>query len=215
MIKNIIFDFGGVIVTLEPRQAVERFAALGLPDAETHLDAYTQSGIFGALEEGKIDRETFRKELSRLCGRDISHEECRWAWLGYAKEVPQRNIEALKELRRRGYRLIMLSNTNEYMMSWAMSKEFSRNLDAECLEGKAAREYFDAAYLSYEVGYMKPDERFFKHVLHSEGITPEESLFLDDGKRNVEAAGALGINTMLTVNGEDWVEKLLAMSPKL
>ena len=52
MIKTIIFDLGGVVITLAQQQAVERFKALGLEDAEQRLDSYTQSGIFGDLEHG-------------------------------------------------------------------------------------------------------------------------------------------------------------------
>ena len=208
MIKNIIFDFGGVVITLDPSQAVKRFAALGLPNAEQHLDAYTQTGIFGALEEGKIGIETFREKLSILCNKELTHEECLSAWKGYCVDVPKRSIEALKELRKQGYRLIMLSNTNPYMMSWAKSNDFSKGIDKDYPEGRPAVDYFDAAYLSYEVGCMKPDLRFFKHVLLKEGINPSETLFLDDGKRNCEAAKKEGIHAMLTVNGEPWQEQL-------
>ena len=49
VIKNIVFDLGGVIMTLDPAEALRRFKALGLSDAERYLDAYTQSGIFGNL----------------------------------------------------------------------------------------------------------------------------------------------------------------------
>ena len=119
MIKNIIFDFGGVVVTISHDEALRRFTQLGLPDAEKWLDPYTQTGIFGELEEGLISAEDFRTELSRLCGRELSFEECKHAWLGYRADVPRRNLEVLKQLRKEGYRLILLSNTNPYMMSWA------------------------------------------------------------------------------------------------
>ena len=59
MIKNIIFDFGGVIVTIDQQQAVRRFEEIGLKNAAECLDSYTQSGIFGDLEEGKITAEEF------------------------------------------------------------------------------------------------------------------------------------------------------------
>ena len=124
MIKNIIFDLGGVIITIDQKQAVSRFKELGLKDAEQRLDPYTQFGIFGDLEAGKIDAETFRVELGKLIGRELSFDECRYAWLGYCKELPRRNLAALKKLRSEGYRVILLSNTNPYMMSWADSDEF-------------------------------------------------------------------------------------------
>ena len=66
MIKTIIFDLGGVIITLDQKKAIERFKALGIEDAADRLDPYRQSGIFGDLEMGKIDAETFRKELARI-----------------------------------------------------------------------------------------------------------------------------------------------------
>ena len=49
MIRTILFDMGGVVITLDQQQAIKRFKALGLKDAEQRLDAYTQQGIFGDL----------------------------------------------------------------------------------------------------------------------------------------------------------------------
>ena len=197
MIKNLIFDLGGVIMTIDHDEALRRFKALGLADAERHLDPYTQTGIFGDLEEGKISADDFRVELGRLVGRELSFDECKHAWLGYRKEVPQRNLETLRDLRSKGYRLILLSNTNPYMMSWGLSKDFDG--------GKASLEdYFDSLYLSYKLKVMKPDLTFFKTVVQNEKIKPEESLFIDDGPRNVEAARRLGLNTLCPQNGSDW-----------
>lgn len=200
-IKNILFDFGGVILTLSPETATARFKALGLADAEERLDIYTQSGIFGDLERGKISDTEFVSELSRLTGRKLTWEQCQHAWRGYCKEVPQRNLDALVRLRAEGYRVILLSNTNPFMMGWALSDEFDGN-------GHSLEHYMDAVYMSYKCGAMKPDAKFFNHVLASEGIAPAETLFLDDGQRNVEAAGKLGIHTMLTPNGNDWTNEI-------
>ena len=201
MIRNIIFDFGGVVVTLSHPEALRRFKALGLPDADKWLDPYTQGGIFGELEEGKITAEEFRKELSILCGRELSYDECRHAWLGYREDVPKRNLEALKKLRSEGYRLILLSNTNPYMMSWAKSGDFDG-------EGLSIDDYFDATYLSYELGVMKPDDMFFRKVLTAEQVPPGDCLFLDDGPRNVAAASQIGIRTFCPENGADWTREI-------
>ena len=54
MIKNIVFDFGGVIVDIDRDKAVQAFIKLGLADADTRLDKYHQTGIFQELEEGKV-----------------------------------------------------------------------------------------------------------------------------------------------------------------
>ena len=204
VIKNIVFDLGGVIMTLDPAEALRRFKALGLSDAERYLDSYTQSGIFGNLEEGKITAEDFRSKLSSLTGHELTFDECKHAWLGYRKDVPQRNLDLLKELRANGYRLILLSNTNPFMMDWALSCEFDG-------KGSSLNDYFDALYLSYRLGIMKPAPDFFRQVLDNENILPEETLFVDDGPRNVEAAGKLGFMTMCPDNGSDWTGELRSL----
>ena len=204
VIKNIVFDLGGVIMTLDPAEALRRFTALGLSDAERYLDSYTQSGIFGNLEEGKITAEDFRSKLSSLTGHELTFDECKHAWLGYRKDVPQRNLDLLKELRAKGYRLILLSNTNPFMMDWALSSEFDG-------KGSSLNDYFDALYLSYRLGIMKPAPDFFRQVLDNENILPEETLFVDDGPRNVEAAGKLGFITMCPDNGSDWTGELRSL----
>lgn len=201
MIKNILFDLGGVIITLDQTQAVRRFREIGLEDAERRLDPYTQSGIFGDVELGKIDAEQFCLELSAIIGHEVSYEQCLYAWKGYVGELPRRNLDCLLRLRAEGYRLVLVSNTNPYMMSWALSPEFDGN-------GNSLAYYFDATYMSYKCGAMKPDDRFFRHVIDAERLNPAETLFLDDGQRNVEAAERFGIRTFRPDNGADWTKEI-------
>ncbi|MCR4604277.1 MAG: HAD family phosphatase [Prevotella sp.] len=201
MITTLIFDLGGVIITIDQQQAVSRFAQLGLADAESRLNAYTQQGIFGDLEGGLIDAEQFRSELSLLTDREITHEQCAFAWQGYAREVPQRNLDALVRLRQQGYRILLLSNTNPYMMEWVRSNDFDGH-------GHSIDYYFDKLYLSYEMKMMKPAEEIFRSVLMNEQVLPSSCLFVDDGARNVAAASQMGINTYCPVNGQDWTDEI-------
>ena len=79
MIKNIVFDFGGVIVDIDRDKAVQAFIKLGLADADTRLDKYHQTGNFQELEEGKLSADEFRKQLRYLCGRSLPMEETKQA----------------------------------------------------------------------------------------------------------------------------------------
>lgn len=203
-IKKIAFDFGGVIIRQNQQQAVERFKQIGLLDAEERLGAYTQQGIFGQLEEGKITAEDFRWQLSLLIGRAVTIEDCSYAWRGYCDGLPQRNLEALQRLRREGYGLSILSNTNPFMMGWALSKDFDGN-------GNSLADYVDALYLSYQMKVMKPSAEIFHRVLEAEDVLPEELLFVDDSSHNISAAQELGIATFQPVNGEDWTEELFQL----
>ena len=175
-ITTVLFDLGGVILTLDQSQAIERFKALGVEDAEKRLDPYEQSGIFGDLEEGKITAEDFRRELSKIIGREATISECEYAWQGYAKELPQRNLDTLQRLREKGYRVLLLSNTNPFMMAWAESEKFDG-------KGHPLSYYFDACYLSYKMKMMKPSEMVFREVLRREKTFASNVLFVDDGPR--------------------------------
>ena len=190
MIKTVIFDMGGVIITLNHDEAVRRFSALGLQKADEVLNPYCQAGIFGDLEEGKLSLEEYQEALEKMVGRKLSFDE-----------VPANKLAALRKLKEEGYRVILLSNTNPYMSSWTDSTEFSG-------DGHAIGEYFDALYRSYEVKLMKPDDRFFRYVLTQEKILPEDALFVDDGPRNCAAASELGIRTYCPQNGADWTEEI-------
>lgn len=201
MIKTIAFDLGGVVVTIDQPRAVNRFKEIGLADAEQRLDPYTQMGIFGDLEHGLITAEDFRVELGKLIGHEVTVEQCAYAWQGYAKDVPMRNLEVLKQLRQEGYRVVLLSNTNPYMMRWAMTPAFDG-------QGHSLADYFDHCYLSFQLKMMKPSEEIFRQVLKEEQALPEEVLFVDDGPRNVAAASQLGIRTFCPKNGADWTEEI-------
>lgn len=200
-IKNIAFDLGGVVIALSYEQAVKRFEEIGLKDARQHLDAFHQHGIFGDLEQCTITAEEFRIELGKLIGREMTYEECLYAWHGYVENVPQKNLQMLLKLRQLGYKVCLLSNTNPYMMQWAMSSEFDG-------QGHSLDYYFDHLYLSYQCKHMKPSAEIFQMMLEGQQAKAEETLFIDDGKKNVEAAQSLGMKTLFPENNEDWTEPL-------
>lgn len=207
MIKNIAFDFGGVIIDLDYEGAIAAFQAMGLPDAAQRLDRYHQRGIFEDLESGRIAAQDFIQALQPLCTKPLTMDAVRTAWLGYVgAPVDEQKLAYLDQLRRRGYRTFLLSNTNPFVQSWAESDAFSAS-------GRPLGSYLEKCYTSYEVGIMKPDAGIFRHMLSDAGIRPEETLFLDDSPANIAAAEALGIQTLLVEKNGDWrddVEKLLS-----
>ncbi|MBQ5663197.1 MAG: HAD family phosphatase, partial [Bacteroidaceae bacterium] len=95
MIKNLIFDFGGVLTFIDTPRAIERFKALGLKNAEDYLNSYKQTGIFYQLENGDIDADTFVAELGKLCNREISYDEALDAWMGFIVSVQTEFLEYL------------------------------------------------------------------------------------------------------------------------
>ena len=77
-IKNILFDFGGVIVGLDKQNAINRFKEIGLANIEDYLNEFRQSGIFLELEEGKLTKEEFYVEFNKLAGKEVPPASARW-----------------------------------------------------------------------------------------------------------------------------------------
>ncbi len=201
-ITNVVFDFGGVVAPADLGIVVDRFKALGLENIEKYLNMVRQQGFFGDFETGLIDKEEFRARVSKEAGREVSMDECRDAYMGFFSTVPERNLDLFKKLRAEGYRLSLLSNTNPFIIEWALSKEFDGH-------GHSLDEYLDSLYVSYEMKVMKPDEKIFRMMLESENAAPSKVLFIDDGPKNVEAARKIGINAIQATNGKDWTEDVL------
>ena len=200
---NIAFDLGGVVIALSYENAIRRFEEIGLTDARQHLDAFHQHGIFGDLESGRISAEVFREELSKIIGRQLTMDECFYAWHGYVESVPQRNLDMLLRLRQQGYNVCLLSNTNPFMMQWACSPAFDGG-------HHPIDYYFDRLYLSYECKVMKPSPEIFRMMLEGQQATADETLFIDDSPNNCAVAEALGIHTLCPHNNEDWIPALKA-----
>lgn len=201
MIKDIVFDFGGVLTTIDTQRALSHFEALGVVNPSNYINSYCQKGPFFALENGDIDAYEFCRQLGELCQRCVGYDEAKSAWCGFITEVHVDFLEFLQQLRPE-YRLSVLSNTNPFIQSWARTPQFT-----PC--GKSLDDYFDNLFLSCCMGCSKPGEEIYRKMLADGSMVAGETLFIDDSDRNLESAAKLGIKTLKVENGEDWRGKLL------
>jgi putative hydrolase of the HAD superfamily len=187
-IKNVVFDFGGVIVDINRTAALNKFKETGIENIEELLDPYRQKGLFCKIEDGSMSREDFYAEICRLTGKHIDSKDIDQAWFDFiVMPVEQTRLDYILKLRTK-YKVLLLSNTNDIIMSWAMSEKFSP-------AGKPLDYYFDELYLSYKTGYMKPDFKIFEVMTGLSGINPAETLFIDDSEANIAAGKTLGFKT--------------------
>ncbi|MBR5813683.1 MAG: HAD family phosphatase [Bacteroidaceae bacterium] len=201
MIKDIVFDFGGVLTTIDTTRALQRFRDLGVENPEQYINSYCQKGPFFELENGDIDAEEFCRKLSEICGCEISYNQAKDAWLGFLVEIHQEWLEYLQQLRGK-YRLSILSNTNPFIQGWAQTKEFT-----PC--GKSLADYFDMQFFSYRMNCSKPSEDIYRKMLEQGKMKADETLFVDDGQSNIDAAAKAGIKTLKAENGVDWRKALM------
>jgi len=195
-IKNILFDFGGVIVGLNKDAALKRFKEIGIENIEDYLNEFRQSGIFLDLEVGKLTKEEFYEEFKKLAGKDVPHKDIDSGWMAFLTNIAEYKFQMLKDLRKK-YNVYLLSNTNPVIMGWAESEDFSPTKEP-------ITAFFDKCFYSFKVGSAKPDKAIFEAVINETGLKPEETLFLDDGQSNLDvAAKEFGFKTYLANQDED------------
>ncbi|KGN79649.1 haloacid dehalogenase [Porphyromonas gulae] len=197
MIRNIVFDLGGVLIHLNRGECVRRFKAIGVAHIEEMLDPYLQKGLFLDLESGRKSEEEFRAELSRHIGKELTYQEVYDALLGFLEEISAEKFDYIDSLCP-DYRLFLLSNTNPYVLDLAMSPCFLPS-------GRTLDSFFDKVYASCRMGKCKPNEDIFLEMIADSGMNPEETLFIDDGPANVATAERLGFHTYCPDNGENWI----------
>lgn len=201
-IRNIIFDLGAVLVDLDEQRCVEAFRSLGMPLIADYVSDHRVEDMFMAAETGRVTQEEFCQEVRRVAGLDTGDEQIVAAWNTLLTQISDRKKERLLQLRGH-YRLFLLSNTN--YMHWRLCADHLFRYGEYGVE-----DYFERVFLSYEMHLVKPDPEIFLAVLRETGIRPEETLFVDDNPANCQAAGRLGIHTLLNEEPEQWLEELSA-----
>ncbi|MDE6123241.1 MAG: HAD family phosphatase [Duncaniella dubosii] len=197
MIKNLLFDLGGVIMDLDRDRCVRAFERLGMKDADDFLGVYGQKGAFLALESGKIDADEFHRQVRPMIDRpEVSDEEIDNAFNEFLVGIPVARLEALRALRK-DYKIYLLSNTNTIMINSRIAEEFRK-------EGFEMADYFDGIFTSYEAGCCKPGKEIFDYTEREGHIKPDETLFFDDSQANVDAARSYGFNAVLVKPGDEF-----------
>lgn len=186
-IKNIIFDFGGVLIDLDVEGCLSAFEQAGAKDIRQYVTGTNELGFFKDYECGAISTPQFRENIRHYIGSELSDAEIDRIWNSELKSIPQEKFKLIEELSHK-YRLFILSNTNELHWNHAMSYAF------DC-DGKDMTKYFERMFVSYDMHLAKPDPQIFKQVLKEAGLVGEETLFIDDSKVNCAAAVSAGLHS--------------------
>ena len=182
----LIFDFGNVLIEIDPARSIKSFQTLGA-QADLHLDA----DFFHDLETGAIKATEFRRALRSQLRWAASGSSIDRAWNELLLEVPPRTLAKLHQLRAKGYKLALLSNTNPIHIDEVRRRlgPFGYAEFARC---------FERIFYSYEMGLRKPDPALYAAVDRELGIAnPAEVLFIDDNASNIASAAAYGWRTLL------------------
>jgi putative hydrolase of the HAD superfamily len=202
-IKNIIFDYGNVIFTLDFQKSKQAWNDLGIENADAFYSHKVQDKIFTDFESGNVGAAEFREYIRKVLNNpQLTDGQIDNAWNSLLVGVPEGNHELLLSLKPK-YRTFLLSNINpihyDYIMSYLKG--------AFGFEGNS--HLFEKVYYSHLVGKRKPGAEIFKQVLDENNLAPAETLFIDDSAPNIEAAKNLGIQTYL-MTAPDNIQKLFS-----
>ncbi len=202
MLKNYIFDLGGVLLDIRLQNAYERFTALGLPSAEL-----TQgSSVYKLLEEyqlGYVTTDDFCKFIANKCAKPATPEDIEQAWNSICIGVAERKLQALRRLRQDKdvASVSLLSNTNALHWECSCKNWFNAN-------GNRIEDFFDKIFLSQDLHLQKPDPEIFNTAIRELKASPDETIFIDDSPVNTAAAAACGLHTLTVTPDVDWIKEL-------
>ena len=156
MIKTLIFDLGGVLVSLNRERCLENFSKdLGFDNFGDYLNAYAQKGFFAKFESGEINAEQFRNEVRERCTKEgVTDQMIDSSLNSFLTHVDPYKVKLLLDLKQK-YNLLLLSNVNP--IAWGRCCELF--LEAY---GVDIEDVFEKLYLSYEMECSKPGKEIFQ-----------------------------------------------------
>lgn len=200
MIKNIVFDLGGVLLKFNPQNFLNH---LGYNEEESNILIQM---IWASDTWYRGDRGDFSYEevIDRICSDNPQYsDKIRYILENkdnsYILSENVKMVEYLRELKDRGYKIYILSNVNLVDLKY-ISETFEFIKDA------------DGGVYSTEIHYAKPEKECYEVLFKKYNIKENESVFIDDRQDNIDMANSLGINCILCDNFENVknrVEKII------
>ncbi|MBL7033610.1 MAG: HAD family phosphatase [Candidatus Delongbacteria bacterium] len=177
-VKQVLFDLGGVLVTLDPQQRVDCFleiCGIGVDQVNAFLD----SDLPPRFSTGKLDGEEFYREAKIFFNGDLRKSDLRNCWNRLIADAIPANLEAARRLSHADYQVGLLSNTDP----WHWEYISSHILISDELQ---------PVFTSFELGLEKPERRLFRIVSEALACLPDEILLIDDSRQNLETARSCG-----------------------
>ena len=180
MIKNIVFDMGGVLIRWKPEEILGQF------DLSPEEAEILNRELFHGIEWMQQDRGILTGDgvAEAVCARVPEHlwETVKSMVYGWYQQylIPMPGMaELVRELKSNGYRIYLLSNA-----SLALRSYFPRIPGSEC---------FEKLLVSAEEKLLKPSHEIFERLYEKFELTPGECWFIDDSPANVEGAILTGM----------------------
>lgn len=184
--KNILFDFGNVLIDIDIPLTFKKLSELVREDQRDQAEAEINR-LIHQYEKGEISTELFINGILKFCRNEVQAQDVIKAWKAMLIGIPPVRIEWLRSMKE-FHRMAILSNTNELHIE-GVYNHLAKAHPGIDFEG----EFFEGVFYSHRIGLRKPDADCFQYVLNALGWNPSDTVFIDDLEENVEAADKLGM----------------------
>lgn len=181
--RNVIFDFGGVILRWQPQEIIDAFYG-----DEALRDALSRN-VFRhpdwlEMDRGLLDEDTAVVRFAARMNRPAAEMQALMQLVKSSLVPVPEVITIVRELSERGVPVYGLSN-----MASSTFAYLSQRYDHWKL--------FRDIVISAEVKLVKPDAAIFEYICRRNALEPSETIFIDDHSPNIDAAARLGFRTIL------------------
>jgi putative hydrolase of the HAD superfamily len=185
-VKNIIFDYGGVIINIDFKLTINAFKELGFLNVEECVFQSKGSDLLVKMEKGHISIKEFRTEIRNISKLNLTDVQIDFAWNALLLDMPVKRINLIEKLKTK-YRIFLLSNTNKLHYN-----SYLKTLQTE-FGYTDFNALFEKAWFSHDLGLIKPTAEIYNYVLNDASIKPQETLFIDDCEVNIIGARNVGL----------------------
>jgi FMN phosphatase YigB (HAD superfamily) len=198
LIRNVIFDIGGVLLRLRYQAFIEYLVAAGID--MTNLPKWLEQVDLAAHERGEIGGDELLGRIAAMARRPLEPAELRARWLDMFDRAHEMFdlASGLKD----EYRVFLLSNIGD--LHWS-------HLNARYgFEGLA-----HGVVASFRVGSIKPSAAIYRETERMFGVEPAATVFIDDLPPNVAGAQACGWQAIHHRNAVETCRQLRALGVRL
>lgn len=195
--KLLIFDLGGVLIDLHVERTFAAMQALGVPaEMLAERDCLVNRSMM-LFDRGEITTDEMFGYIRSFVSAECSDEDMLRVWNLMLGRFSAEKLRRIKALRAAGYRVVVLSNTNE--AHWPQVESFFVEAAGEPLE-----RFFDALYLSFRMHRRKPQREIFLDLMAAEDVSPADCIFFDDSAENCDVARSMGIAAITLERNVQW-----------
>ena len=194
-IKNVVFDFGGVLIDWNPRY----FYSSVFNDDEK-MEYFIQNIVTSTWNAQMDKGRTFEECINELCGQHPEYKDqislYRKGWKKMISGEIESGVNLLKKIQATGkFKIYGLTNWSAETFPYAYNTfKFLQS--------------FEGIVVSGEEKMIKPEKGIYLTLLERYNLVPEETFFMDDNVRNVETALSRGIHALQFTGSKENIQQI-------